>query len=289
MSQTLEIEHHRIQLNDVRLHYLKAGQGNPIVLLHGWPQTSHAWRKVIPLLASEYTVIAPDLRGLGDSSRPSDGYDKRTIAADIYQLVKELGFDRITLVGHDMGGMVAYAYAAAHPQSVSHLVMAEMLLPGLGLEPALDFSKPGRGYIHMALNMTPDLPEALLAGRERLYLTYNTRSVAYNPRSISDADLVEYVRCYSDPGGMRSGFAYYRAYFQDAEHNLENAQRKLEMPVLALGGAMSLGDYLYQTLVPLAKNVRGITIDQCGHSIPEEQPERFVEVLEKFFQETESA
>jgi pimeloyl-ACP methyl ester carboxylesterase len=279
----MKIEHHRTQVYGARLHYLRAGQGDPIVLLHGYPQTSHAWRKVIPLLASNYTVIAPDLRGLGDSSRPSSGYDKRTIAEDIYQLVQELGFEQIFLVGHDLGGMVAYAYAAAHPRAVRRLVMAEMLLPGLGLEPALDFSKPGSGYIHMALNMTPDLPEALIAGKERLYITYLTKPYCYNPESISTADLDEYLRCYASPGGMKAGFEYYRSFFQDVEHNQENAKTKLSMPTLALGGDMSLGDYLHQTLIPLAEDVRGTVIKQCGHFIPEEQPEQFVEVLKKFF------
>jgi pimeloyl-ACP methyl ester carboxylesterase len=280
----MKIEHHRIQVNGVRLHYLKAGQGDPIVLLHGYPQTSHAWRKVIPLLASSYTVIAPDLRGLGDSSKPIAGYDKRTIAEDIHQMVEQLNLEKILLVGHDLGGMVAYAYAIAHPQMVRCLVMAEMLLPGLGLESALDFSKPGRGYIHMALNMTPDLPEALISGKERLYITYNTKPHCYDPTAISDADLDEYVRCYTAPGGMRAAFEYYRAFFQDAEHNRENANKqKLSMPVLALGGDISLGDYLHQTIIPLADNVKGKVFEKCGHFIPEEQPEQFVSVLNEFF------
>jgi pimeloyl-ACP methyl ester carboxylesterase len=284
MTSPLIVEHHRTVVNGVRLHYLKAGEGDLVVLLHGYPQTSHAWRKIIPLLSSNYTVIAPDLRGLGDSSKPDSGYDKQTVAEDIYQLVRELNFEQLFLVGHDLGGMVAYAYAMAYPQMVRRLVMAEMLLPGLGLESALDFSKPGSGYIHMALNMTPDLPEALTCGKERLYITYNTKPHCYNPNAISDVDLDEYVRCYSSPGGMRAGFEYYRTFFQDAERNRVIAQdKKLPMPVLALGGDMSLGDYLHKTLIPIAENLQGYVFGQCGHFIPEEQPEGFVRTLEAFF------
>lgn len=126
--------HHTAVVNDIRLHYVLGGQGDPVVLLHGWPETWYAWRKVMPALAQQYTVIAPDMRGLGDSDKPATGYDKSTVADDIYQLVRQLGFQRIFLVGHDMGGPVAYAYAAAHPQDVRRFVFVESLLPGIGYE-----------------------------------------------------------------------------------------------------------------------------------------------------------
>jgi pimeloyl-ACP methyl ester carboxylesterase len=133
MTDTL-LTHHTAVVNDVRLHYVTAGQGDPVVLLHGWPQTWYEWHRIIPALAARYTVIAPDMRGLGDSARPATGYDKRTVADDIFKLVNQLGFQRIFLVGHDWGGPVAYAYACAHPDDVGRLVILDVAIPGAGLE-----------------------------------------------------------------------------------------------------------------------------------------------------------
>src|SRR6266851_3074817 len=152
-----DFTHHTIALDDVRLHYVTAGRGDPVVLLHGWPQTWYEWRKVIPALAERYTVIAPDMRGLGDSSKPATGYDKRTIADDIYQLVRQLGFERVLLVGHDWGGPVAYAYASAHPANVRKLVILDVGIPGAGLEDALAF-RPTRNIWHIQFHYVRDLP-----------------------------------------------------------------------------------------------------------------------------------
>lgn len=159
--------HHTAVVNDIRLHYVMGGIGDPIVLLHGYPQTHYAWRKVIPELAKHYTVIAPDLRGLGDSDRPEIGYDKRTIAEDVYQLVRSLGHQKIILVGHDYGGSTAYVLAAEHPEMVSALVLIECTPAGLGETSEIPLEKGG-GMWHRVFHLVPDLPEALVAGREKL-------------------------------------------------------------------------------------------------------------------------
>ncbi|HEY6307274.1 MAG TPA: alpha/beta hydrolase [Candidatus Angelobacter sp.] len=275
--------HHTARVNDVLLHYVIAGQGDPVVLLHGWPQTWYEWRKIIPALAERYTVIAPDMRGLGDSSKPAGGYDKRTIAHDIYELVRQLGFARIYLVGHDWGGPVAYAHACAHPADVRKLVILDVGVPGAGLEQALVF-RPPRSIWHIQFHYVRDLPEALITGRERIYLTWFYRT-AYNPTALTEQDIDEYVRCYSAPGGLRAGFEYYRAIFTDAEHNTENAKTKLRMPVLALGGERGFRDMALRSMQQLAENVRGGVIERCGHWIPEERPEYLTEQLLTFFSE----
>jgi len=278
-----DLTHHTTFVNDVRLHYVTAGQGDPVVLLHGWPETWYQWRKIIPALAERYTVIAPDLRGLGDSSKPKTGYDKRTLADDVYKLVGKLGHERIFLVGHDWGGPTAYAYACAHPDDVRRLVILDVPIPGAGLEEIPQMS-PAGGLWHISFHSVPDLPEVLVAGREREYLSWFYRT-AYNPTTITEEDIDEYVRCYAAPGGMRAGFEYYRAFWDDVAHNTENAKIKLAMPVLALGGKYSFGKQTLRSLQTLAENVRGGEIDQCGHWVAEEQPEYLTEQLLTFFGE----
>lgn len=275
--------HHTAVVNDVRLHYVTAGRGDPVVLLHGWPQTWYQWRRVIPALAERYTVIAPDMRGLGDSSKPATGYDKRTVADDIYKLVRQLGFERIFLVGHDWGGPVAYAYACAHPEDVRRLVILDVMIPGAGLEQIPQASRRG-GLWHISFHGVRDLPEALITGRERLYLSWFYRS-AYNPTAITEEDIDEYVRCYSAPGGLRAGFEYYRALWDDVEHNAENARTRLAMPVLALGGERGFGHRTLRSMQALAEDVRGGVIERCGHWIAEERPDYLIEQLLTFFGE----
>jgi pimeloyl-ACP methyl ester carboxylesterase len=277
--------HHTARVNDILLHYVIAGTGDPVVLLHGWPQTWYEWRKIIPALAERYTVIAPDMRGMGDSSKPLAGYDKRNIAHDIYQLVRQLGYERIFLVGHDWGGPVAYAYACAHPADVRKLVILDVPLPGAGLEQALAF-RP-RSVWHVQFHYVRDLPEALVAGRERTYLTWFYRT-AYDPTIITEEAIDEYVRCYSAPGGLRAGFEYYRAIFTDVEHNQENAKTKLKMPVLALGGENGFGEMTIKSMQQLAEDVRGSVIERCGHWIPEECPEYLTKQLFSFFNEPQT-
>lgn len=273
-------EHHTAHVNDVRLHYVRAGEGDPVVLLHGWPETWYQWRKIIPPMAERYTVIAPDMRGLGDSSKPLTGYDKRTVASDIHALVGQLGFEKIFLVGHDWGGPVAYAYAAGYREAVRRLAILDAPI----VKSPEELARIQGLFWHLSFQSVPDLPEMLVAGRERAYLSWFYRS-GYDPSAISEEDIDEYVRCYSAPGGMRAGFEYYRAFPADAEHNAEQAKTKLTIPVLALGGQQSLGMMALDAMKDLAEDVRGGEIERCGHWIAEERPEYLTEHLLQFFEE----
>jgi pimeloyl-ACP methyl ester carboxylesterase len=284
MSDAFQFNHGFAELDDVLLHYVTAGSGPAVVLVHGWPQTWYEWRRIMPALAQRYTVIAPDMRGLGDSSRPLTGYDKQTVARDIWKLVNgKLGYERFFLVGHDWGGPTAYALATQHPEAVRRLAIVDVVIPGDGG----DFSQGGRRWHHQ-FHMTPDLPEALTQGREDIYLGWFYRTFCYRPDAIGEDDMREYLRTYRQPGAMRAGFAYYRALPQDAADNRAFSTRmKLEMPVLAIGGAKARGRGREpeESLKRVASNVRGAVIDECGHFVPEEQPEALAHLLLEFFAE----
>src|SRR6188472_3764346 len=199
--------HHMASVNGIQIHYVIGGHGgDPLVLLHGWPQTWYEWRHVMPALAKNYTVIVPDLRGLGDSSKPLTGYDGKTTAEDIHQLVSQLGFKQIFLVGHDVGSQPAYSYAAAHPTEVKLLVIMEYIFPGF-TPPQLE----GKVW-WFPFHQTPDIPEALVERKDRMYLSWFYHNLAYNPSGITQTDIDEFVSHYSAPGGMRDGFNYCRAF-----------------------------------------------------------------------------
>ena len=274
--------HHTAAVNGIQVHYVMGGKGDAVVLLHGWPETWYSWHKVMPDLAKNYTVIVPDLRGLGDSSKPSTGYDGKTLAEDIHQLVTQLGFNKIFLVGHDIGTQVAYSYAAAHPTEVKRLAVMELTIPG--------FVPAGRMPLWWVIfHQTPDVPEALVQGKEMMYLSWFFRGLTYNPSAITQADVDEYVSHYSSPGGLRAGFEYYRAFPQDAIQNQNYSKTKLTMPVLALGAGYipAFGGISNPIVVlgmqQLAENVQGITVPNSGHFIPEEQPKFVINQLFKFF------
>ena len=281
---SIQLEHHAALANGVRIHYVRAGQGDPVVLLHGFPQTWYMWRKIIPALAERYTVIAPDLRGFGESSKPIDGYDKRTVAEDIYQLVRGLGFEKVFLVGHDLGGPAAYAYACAHPQDVRRLVI-------LDVEITIDRATAAEYFtrlFHLSFHAEPDIAVALVAGRERVYLTHFYRK-CYNPGAFSHADIDEYIAAFSAPGALRASMAHYGAIWTDLKHNIENAKVLLEMPVLALGGEMSFGERTVSSARKIAKDVRGRSLPRCAHWVAEEEPEALLAELLTFFGEEHSS
>jgi len=278
----MNIEHHHADLpSGVRLHYCTAGSGDPVVLVHGWPSTWFEWRRVMPLLAPQHRLVVPDLRGLGDSSRPATGYDKKTIAADLWQLLAgTLGLTSWHLVGHDWGGPVAFALAAAHEEAIRTLTIVDVTLPGIGP----DISQGGRRW-HHAFHMTPDLPEALVQGREREYLSWFYRAFSHRQAAFDDADIDEYLRTYRDPAALRAGFAYYRNIPQDTADNraLLASGRRLQMPVLAVGGgraeARGRGSEPEQSLREIATDVTGAVIADCGHFVPEEAPAELAALL----------
>jgi len=278
----IDITHHTAVVNGVRLHYVMAGSGEPLVLLHGWPQTWREWHSMIPALARQFTVIAPDMRGFGDSDKPGSGYDKRTVAQDIHQLVHHLGFHEINLVGHDIGMMVAYEYASAHPDEVRKLAVLEAGLPGLGLE-ALHDSAAFPQFWHFGFFRAPNLAEALIAGREKMFITHFIRHLAYDTYALSDADLNEYAERLSAPGALRASFEHYRAFDIDAVNNRQNALTKLSMPVLAVGGEFCMNDQMGHIMRPLANDVQSVVIKRSGHWLTEEQPEQLTAALLEFF------
>ncbi len=274
---------HRTEVNGIRLFYRSAGEGPPVLLLHGFPETSYAWRKVIPLLAKDYTVIAPDLRGCGASDRPATGYDKRTVACDVRALVDHLRLGPVNLVAHDVGMMVGYAYASAYPGQVRRLVLMEAALPGLGLEAMYNAAEHPRMY-HLPLFEAPNgLAEALIAGRERLFVDHFMRQQAYNQDALEADALDEYARCLAAPGALSGGIGYFRAHRIDAEHNRENAKTKLPMPAMTVGGAASFGAGLKAQIEPLVEQLHHVMIEECGHYLAEEQPERVAHELLRFF------
>ena len=272
-----------IDLGDVAYHYVEAGTGPVLVLLHGWPQTWYAWRHVINILAPQFRVIAPDLRGLGDSSRPDTGYDKATIANDVVRLLDRLGVTTFDLAGHDWGGVVAYALARDEAQRVRKFAVLDVSIPGDGAD---GFSQGGKRW-HHAFHRLHNLPEALTAGREELYLRwfYDEWPVV---REALDADTVsEYLRTYTMPNAMHCGFEYYRALSDDIEYNAKKLQTvgKLVVPALGLGGdgPWARGRDVGESLRRVATDVRDEVVPNCGHFMPEEQPEYVARVLQEFF------
>ena len=272
------------RLRDVTLHYVSAGAGEPVVLLHGWPQTWYMWRKIIPILAENYRVIAPDLRGLGQSSRPEAGYDKKTIAADIVDLVHDhLGLGPIHIVGHDWGGPVAFSYAIHNADRVRTLALLDVPVPGYGTDAFWT------GRWHHPFHWISDLPEAVTTGRERIYLEYFYQTFGASADAIDAEAMDIYVAAYVQPRAMRAGFNYYRATSTDVRDNQAalKACGKLRMPVLALAGSEGRGRGARAVLDSanrVAENVTGGEILSTGHWLVEEKPNVVAEELMTFFQ-----
>ncbi|WP_082803614.1 alpha/beta fold hydrolase [Kocuria palustris] len=279
-------QHGRAFVNGVRLHYAIAGQGEPLFLLHGVPKTSYHWRRVVPLLTPYYTVITPDLRGLGDSEHPQDGFDMKNMAEDIAQLATHLGYETFNLVGEDWGASTAYQVAAQYPDRVKKLVYQEMILPGFGLE---DYSFLTRENVstyvwlwHINFYSVPHFPEFLISGKEREYFNYFIKHETHNPQAITPDALDEYVRCYSSPGGLRSMLEIYRATLDDADQNREAAKTKLTMPVLAVGSEYFIGADTERQMREVAEDVRGVLLP-WGHQLAEEDPEALASAYLNFF------
>jgi pimeloyl-ACP methyl ester carboxylesterase len=274
------IDSRMAKIDNVELHYLTAGRGPAVILLHGFAETSRMWRPIIPLLAEKFTVIAPDLPGIGDSSIPTDNaeIDMITSARRIHALVRSLGIEKAKVVGHDIGLMVAYAYATQFPNETEKLAVMDAFLPGV----------PGWEAIYNAPNIwhfrfNGEYPEKLVQGRERTYFEYFWNVLAADKtRSIPEADRKAYTEAYSKPGRMRASWAYFVSWPQLAKDFAKLSQTKLTMPVLSIGGDKSLGNELAAQMKLVATEVTVVVLKDTGHWILEERPKETSEALVKF-------
>lgn len=284
-AEPAKMTHHTLSVDGVRTHYLSAGDGpEAVLLLHGWPQTSHEWvAHVIPELAKTFTVVAPDLRGLGHSGKPQTGYDMDSVAADLAGLITLLGLDDVSVVAHDWGAAAGYALAAGHRSLVSRLVAMEMVLPGFGIMEAAMVPAPLGGFLwHMGFQSVPDIPELLIIGREELYLRHLFSHYAYDPTAVSVADVQEYVRSVTEVGALRAALGYYREFWTTAEQNRRHAEEPLTIPVLAMGGDSSLGALTQQSFERVASSVDGRVVPRCGHWVAAERPDYLLDQLAQF-------
>ncbi|MER6187074.1 alpha/beta hydrolase [Streptomyces sp. NPDC001652] len=265
----------------VGIHYVIGGHGPTLVLLHGYPQTWYEWHDILPSLARHYTVIAPDLPGAGQSDAPAAGYDKKSMAADIHAMLARIGRDHdIRLVGHDIGTMVAYSYAAAHRADVTRLVLSEAPIPDPGIYqfPALTARGPGVwnfGFFSLANG----LPEGVVSGRERLWVRKFIDGLEVQKGSVTPGDVAVFAHYLKDPAHLRASFAWFRAFPQDIQDNAVYRQTKLTMPVLAIGADGSLGAQVARQVRRYATNVTGVVVPESGHWIYEEHPEELTRTL----------
>jgi pimeloyl-ACP methyl ester carboxylesterase len=272
------IKGHDATIDNVQLHYLTAGHGPAaVILLHGFAETSRMWRPIIPTLAEKFTVIAPDLPGIGDSSIP-DKIDMLEAAKQIHDLVRSLKIDKARVVGHDIGLMVAYAYAAQFPGETEKLAVMDAFLPGVpGWEPI--YNDPNTWHFRF----NGEYPEKLVKGRERTYFEYFWNVFAADKtRSIPEADRKAYTKAYAKPGRMRAAWAYFASWPQLAKDFAQLSQTKLTMPVLSIGGEKSLGNELGAQMKLVAENPTVIVLPNTGHWILEEKPKETTDALVNF-------
>src|SRR5258706_7656027 len=262
----------------VKLHYLTSGHGAPLLLLHGYAETSLMWRPLMPALAERFTVIAPDLPGIGESAIPAEGLDMKAAAVRIHALMSSLGFQKAEVVGHDIGLMVAYAYAAMYPSETTKLVVMDAFLPGVaGWEGV--YNNPG--IWHFRFN--GPTPEALVRGRERIYFEHFWNNFAADKtRSIPEADRKAYAALYARPGRMRAGWAYFVSFQQAAKDFAQLSQTKLPMPVLAIGGEKANGEVLGEQVKLVATDASVLVLKNTGHWVLEENYKETTDALLKF-------
>jgi pimeloyl-ACP methyl ester carboxylesterase len=279
-------EHRFERVNGLRLHYVVGGAEveQTIVLLAGFPESWFAWRHVMPLLGHSHRVIAIDLPGQGDSDRPLDGYDTQTVAERVHALVAHLGIKRYCLVAHDVGAWVAFPYALLFADEVMALVLMDAGIPGVTLPEMLP-SSPDKAWKtwHFAFHAVPDLPETLIEGREREYLSWFFREKTANPTAYDEVALSEYLRVFRAPGGLRAGLSFYRSAAKSAAQNRSLlSSTRLSMPVLGLSADKGSIPDMASGLRPHGSNVSGDVIADCGHFQPEEQPEAVAAAVLRF-------
>jgi haloacetate dehalogenase len=280
---TKSIAHHRCLANGIKIHYAEAGEGPPVVLLHGFPETSYAWRYQIEALKSRYRLIVPDLRGYGATEKASSGYDKRTMANDIRALMSNLGIERAAIVTHDRGARVGLRLAKDHPDAVAHFAALDNIPTRLLF--GMMNARVAQASWFFLFQGVQDLPEALIQGREELWLRYMLTSWTYDPGALSDADIAVYVNAYAQPGGLRGAFEDYRAWREDIAQDEEDKDVKLRCPTLALWGA----EFEAAKMIDMAELWRGLAEDLtaapialAGHLPHEERPAEVNAALEAF-------
>lgn len=282
MGQTRDdgssIESKFASVDGIRIHYLTAGRGSAVILLHGYTQTSRMWRPLIPKLTDKFTVIAPDLPGIGESEIPKDGLDMKTAAIRMHALAKSLGITKARVVGHDIGLMVAYAYAAEFPSEVEKLVVMDAFLPGV---PGWELAYDSPDFWHFRFH--GPTPEALVEGREKIYFAYFWNDLAADKdHSLSESDRASYVAAYSRPGRMRAGWAYFASWPDTAKDFAQMAENQLTMPVLSIAGEKASAAILGPQMKRVATDVKLIELKGSGHWLMEERPKETMDALIAF-------
>lgn len=262
-----------VQAGALKIHYLRAGAGpTTIILLHGWPQSSHEWRAVMPLLAANFTVLAPDLRGVGGTDAPATGYDKATLAEDLHAFILAVKPAKVVVVGHDIGGMAAYAYARLYPREAAGVAILDVPLPAVG--PWAQIKTDPRAW-HFGFNVQEPLAEQLVSGREAVFIRYFIDHLSANPKAVGDADIARFAQAYRSPARLHAAFAFYRSFGADETFNAAHSDA-LDTPLLLLGGEHSMGPLEALTAAGLktlgASDVRIATIAGSGHWLAEEKP-----------------
>ena len=273
-----------IDTGDVRLHAVVGGEGPPLLLIHGWPQTWYAWRMVMPTLAEDFEVIAVDQRGIGLSDKPKDGYDTATLANDLVTLMEALGHERFAVYGTDVGMPIAYALAADHPDRVDRLVVSEAPLPGISPSPPLFLPPPLNARLwHLAFNQLPaEVNEALVRGREEIFFGAEFDASAGTKKLPEEAVRYYIDTLASDPEALRGSFEFYRAIPASSVQNAERMNRRLTMPVLAIGGAESGMEGVEATMKLVADDVQGVVLPGAAHWVAEQAPEELLAALTEF-------
>ena len=273
-----------VDIGELRLHAVIGGEGPPLLLIHGWPQSWYAWRMLMPTLAHDFEVIAVDQRGIGLSDKPADGYDTATLANDLAALMDTLGHERFAVYGTDTGMPIAYALAADHPEQVGRLVVSEAPLPGISPSPPL-FLPPALNarLWHLAFNQLPaEVNEALVKGREEIFFGAEFDASAGTKKL--PAEIVSYYigTLAADPEALRGSFELYREFPSMIAQNEERKSRRLTMPVLAIGGEESGGEGVAATMKLVADDVKGVVLAGSGHWVAEQAPEQLLSELTDF-------
>lgn len=272
---------HYTEVNGTKLHYVSGGQGEPLILIPGYPETWWAYHKVMPILATKYQVVVVEMRGMGNSEKPADGYEKKNMAKDIFELVKILGFEKVYIGGHDIGAHVAYSFAANYPESASRLVILDTPHPDAGMYHLPMLPIPGADYLYpwwLAFNQVKELPEELLEGRMEIIIEWLFKNLLKDQKSVDDFDKAIYISAYNSKDAIRASNAWYQAFAQDIEDS--KTYSKLTMPVIGIGG--SGYEMLQMSLPDTATDLQLKRVEESGHFILAEKPNETAEFIIDF-------